>query len=115
MRSYTQIVRWIAIASVSVLVIALGLIYLRNELRSGPCGGGFSCPAFHAIDADIADDCRARGLDAMARAFRTGRDPYAVSWAYARKRGSASDASYWSCLDGLGVAVNAWAYWEPDR
>jgi hypothetical protein len=74
-------VRWIAIASVSVLVIVLGLVYLRSELRSDECGGGFGCVAYHAVNAEVAEDCRARGLDAMAREFGTGFDPYAVVWA----------------------------------
>ena len=111
--TYIETVRWIAAAAVSVLVVVLGLIYLRGELRSEECGGGFGCPAYHALNAEISEDCRVRGLGVLAREFGTALDPYAVSWAYSRKQRAATDEAYWSCLDGLGISAKAWAYWEP--
>ena len=107
-RSYTQIVRWITVATVSMLAVVLvGLVYLHERpLRGSPeCGGGFACPAIPYVDAAASEDCRAFG--ARARGLGTDIDPRYVAAAYAWRSRGGDLGAYWGCLDGLGIS------WKP--
>jgi hypothetical protein len=101
-------VKWIAVASVSIPAILVGLFYLQGELRgSSECGGGFACPAVQAVDAEASEYCRDRDRDVLALVLVTDTNPYHIARAYGSRRGYGDMGRYvqlyWGCLDGLGI------------
>jgi hypothetical protein len=105
-------VRWITVATLSVLaVVLLGLVYQRGLRGSPECGGGFACPSSYALDAAAADDCR--DFDAQARGKGADFDRYEVARTYAWRRRSGDLGAYWGCLDGLGISWKPGIEWEP--